>query len=86
MTRKCFHTGRGNFFTVEIIDNQGNRIRYEIYFTASKSSKPGLLTLYVQSAYERDTAHQANRPQMKPIKFPIILFNTLNKLPIIVPK
>ena len=83
MTRKCFHTGRGNYFTVEIIE-QGQRIDYEVYFAVSKASKGGL-NLYVQSAYGRDTAHRANRPQRKPIAFSIILFNTLTGRPIKVP-
>lgn len=86
MTCKCFHAGRDNFFTVEILDDEGNRIEYEVYFTASKSSKPGIVTIYVQSAYARDTAHRANRPQRKPISSPIILFNTLNKIPIKIPQ
>jgi hypothetical protein len=86
MTCKCFHTEHGNFFTVEILDEQGNKIEYEIYFTASKSSKNGVVNLYVQSAYARDSAHRANRPQKKPIGFAIILYNTLNKIPINAPK
>ncbi len=85
MTRKCFHTGRGNYLTVEIVDAQGQHIDYEVYFTVSKASKGGGLTLYIQSAYGRDIAHRANRPQRKPIAFPIILFNTLTGAKIKVP-
>ncbi len=86
MTCKCFHTGRGNFFTIEILHDQGARVDYEIYFTASKSSKAGIVNLYVQSAYARDPSHRGNRPRMKPISFPVILYNTLNKIPIVAPK
>lgn len=86
MTRKCFHTDKGNFLTVEIIDDQGNKVDYEIYFAASKSAKPGIVTVYLQSAYTRDTAHGKNRPQKKPISFAVILFNTLNRIPIRVPQ
>ena len=86
MTRKCFHAGPRNNFTVDITDDQGCEINYEIYFTASKSSKPGILNLYIESAYVRDNAHRANKPQRKPIGFQIILFNTRNSIPIKVPK
>lgn len=78
MSFKCFHTGRGNFFTVRILDEQGSRVEYEIYFTASRSSNRGIVNLFVQSAYVRDQAHQ-NRPRRRPaIRFDIILHNVLN--------
>ena len=31
-TRKCYCTGHGNFFTVDIIEENGAKKRYEIYF------------------------------------------------------
>lgn len=83
---KCFHTGRGNFFTIKILDDICVPVEYEIYFTASKSPKAGIVNLYVQSAYARDVSHRGNRPRMKPISFSVILYNTLHKIPIIVPK
>lgn len=88
MTRKCFHTERGNYFTLDVLDDKGNKVEYEVYFTVSKSSKPGFINLYIQSAYPRDAAHRSGRPKKnpKPIGFPIILYNTLNKIPIKVPK
>jgi hypothetical protein len=86
MSCKCFHTGHGNFFTVHLLDEQGNKIEYEIYFTASRSSKGGVINLHVDSAYARDAEHGSNRPHKKPIGFPIILYNTLNRLPIRMPK
>ena len=33
MTCKCFHTDHGNFFTIEVVDAQGRKVEYEIYFT-----------------------------------------------------
>jgi hypothetical protein len=86
MARKCFHTGHGNFFTVSVLDGQGNKIEYEVYFTVSKSTKRRVINLYVQSAYKRDTDHRGNRPAPRPIGFSVILFNTLNKVPIMAPK
>ena len=79
MTRKCFHGNRENYLTVEIVDQSGNTVDYEIYFTVSRSSKPGVIDLHVQSAYTRDVRHAANRPKMKEIAFPVILFNALKR-------
>jgi hypothetical protein len=53
-TRKCFHSGKGNFFTVELTDEEGSRIDYTIFFKISRTAKRGALTLRVESAYARD--------------------------------
>jgi len=81
--RKCFHTGHDNFVSVALIDQNGNSIEYDIFFTASRASrKRGVLNLYIQSAYVRDEEH-GNRPRLKsPIGFYVILFNVLNDRPI----
>jgi hypothetical protein len=88
MTCKCFHADRGNFFTLKVLDNEGNKVDYEIYFTVSRSSKQGVLNLFVQSAYSRDVSHRQNKPRIapKPIGFSVILYNTLNRKPIKSPK
>jgi hypothetical protein len=80
--RKCYHTGHDNFFSVALIDANGQSVEYDIFFTASRSSRKGVVNLYVQSAYKRDVEH-GNRPRMKsPIGFYVILFNVLNNRPI----
>jgi hypothetical protein len=80
--RKCYHTGHGNFFSIELIDEAGNKVEYDIFFAVSRSSRRGVLNLFVQSAYVRDEKH-ANRPQKKPVVgFHIILFNTLQNRPL----
>ncbi len=84
--RKCYHTGKGNFFSVEVIDESGTLLEYDIFFTASRSSKRGVVNLFVQSAYVRDPTHRGNRPHMKPIGLPIILFNVLQNKSIRPPK
>ena len=84
--RKCYHSGKGNFFVVEIITQDGNRQNYEIYFKASPASKKGVVNIYVQSAYVRDATHAGNRPHKKPIHFHVILFNTLTHKPINIPQ
>jgi len=83
--RKCQHSGRGNFFVVEILTEEGKKVEYDIFFEASRSAKKGVVNLYVQSAYVRDAEHAGNRPKQKPIGFTVILFNTLNNKPIKIP-
>jgi hypothetical protein len=77
--RKCMKTGHGNFFTVEVITDDGNAVDYDVFFTAEKSSKRGRITLFIQSAFVRE---KKKLPTGKPIRFAIILYNTLNKRPI----
>ena len=82
--RPCYHTGRGNFFVVEFVDETATTRQYEIYFAASRAQERGVVNLYVQSAYVRDDTH-ANRPRRKPIRLHVILFNTLAGKPIRMP-
>jgi hypothetical protein len=83
--RKCHHSGKGNFFVIEIVTEEGECLNYEIYFEASRSSKRGVINLYVQSAYVRDQAHRGNKPKKKTIGFTVILYNTLTNKPIKMP-
>jgi hypothetical protein len=80
--KKCYHTGKGNFFTVEIVQDDGKVIEYDIFFVASRSSTKGKINLFVQSAYVRDAMHASSRPARKPVGFYVILFNTLHNRPI----
>ncbi len=76
-SRKCFHTGRGNFFTVELLDEEGNRIEYTIFFKVSRRSKPRELTLRVESAYVRGGRVPLRRSHPpRPIRFSVIAYNT----------
>jgi len=75
--RKCYHTGKSNFFSIEQIDNQGNIVEYEIYFQATRSSVKGILDLFVQSAYVRDDNYASSRPHKKSIAFFVILFKKI---------
>jgi hypothetical protein len=49
-----------------------------------KVTKPAIsrLALHIQSAYIRDPNYNSSRPSGKPIRFLVILHNTLNKVPI----
>lgn len=82
--RPCYHTEKGNFFVIELVDEVGITQQYEVYFTASRATERGVLNLYVQSAYVRDKAH-LNRPQRKSIRLQVILYNTLHNKPIKAP-
>lgn len=86
--KRCNHTGYGNFFIVEVIDDNGNSIEYEIYFDVTKpdEGKKRPMVLYIQSAYERDEASLQYRHQTKKISFYVIAFNKKTGKPIRTPK
>lgn len=85
-SRKCYHSGKGNFFIVELVDQKGSRDEYEIFFTASRSTKRGVLNLFVQSAYIRDEHHMQGKPApRKPIRIEILLYNIQTNKPIRMP-
>jgi hypothetical protein len=67
-TRKCYHTGKGNFFSLEATIQKGEKVDYEIFFEASRTTKKGVLRLFVQSAYIRDRRHNSNAPKRRPIR------------------
>jgi hypothetical protein len=75
--RKCMHGERGNFFTIAATEENGTKIDYDVFFTVSKSSQKGRLNLFLQSAYVGATL-----PKSRPIRFEIILFNTLHERPL----
>lgn len=82
--RRCFHTGHANFFTVEMIDQDGARHDYSVFFAVTKAGKGGRLTLFVQSAYISDRIPTPSR--RKPIKFMVIAHNTATGRPIKAPR
>lgn len=80
--QKCYHTGKGNFFIINLLDEAGQKREYEVFFTMSRASNKGQLNLFVQSAYLRDNEHKANQPKKKSINFYVIAHNTLIGRPI----
>jgi hypothetical protein len=83
MERKCFHAGRSNYLTVELMNN--SRVaNYSVFFEVSRASRKGALNLYVQSAHVREIQGQKQRHN-PPIAFAFILHNTLNKIAIKAP-
>lgn len=77
--RKCHNSGKGNFFTIEVIDDRGRAVDYDIFFQPSKSSRKGRINLFVQSAYVRE--RKTLQPG-RPIAFLVVLHNVLNGIPI----
>ncbi|MBS9438785.1 hypothetical protein EAE91_17040 [Photorhabdus noenieputensis] len=73
-SRICYKTGKGNFFTIELTNDNGETVDYEIYFKVSRESR-GKLRLFVESAYVRDNDHGTIQPQKKKINFFVIAHN-----------
>jgi hypothetical protein len=85
--KNCMHTGKGNYFVIEVMMPNGVKDDYEVYFEIKRSrSASGVANLYVQSAYVRDTIHSNRPPPTKKISLYVILNNTLAGKPIKVPK
>jgi|CXWL01.1.fsa_nt_gi hypothetical protein len=50
-SKRCMHTGKGNFFVVEVVTSSGAKEDYEVYFDVQNSSAKGVIArLFVQSA------------------------------------
>jgi hypothetical protein len=86
--RKCLQTGKGNFLSISVIDENGAEVQYEIYFRVWKPGR-GRIKLHIESAYVRDpiatneSGIGSSRPKSaRPIAFFTILHNTLNEIPI----
>jgi hypothetical protein len=86
-SRKCFHTGKGNFFIVELVEDDKPRVEYTVFFKMTRRGKRGALTLSVESAYPRDRAAPLGRARPpRPIRFSVIAYNTAQGKPIKQPK
>ena len=77
--RQCHNSGKGNFFTIEVVDKDDKPADYDIFFLVTKSSQKGRINLFIQSAYIRE---RKTLTSSTPIKFLYILHNVLNKIPI----
>jgi hypothetical protein len=75
------NANRRNFFSVETIAENGARAEYDIFFKVKKKSK-GRLELIVETAFVRDPGYDSTRPHGRPVRFWIILHNTLNGIKI----
>jgi hypothetical protein len=78
--RKPYHnSNRRNFFTVEVLAESGNLVEYDTFFKSRKTAR-GRLEMIVETAFVRDPEYNSIRPAGKPIRFWIILHNTLNNI------
>lgn len=71
-SRRCLHSGREEFLTVEVIE-EGRRFDYVMFFTVTKSGKGkgADLNLFINSAHERTDAIRYK----KPVRLHFILLN-----------
>lgn len=78
-TKKCFHTGKGNFFVIELQNENKEAEEYEVYFNVARSGAH--LRLFVESAFIRDDEHGSSQPKKKKINFFVIAHNRqINKI------
>jgi hypothetical protein len=76
--RKPYHNNnRRNYFTVEVVVENGSTVEYDIFFKVKKKAK-SRLEMIVETAFVRDPGYDSTRPNGKPIRFWIILHNTMN--------
>lgn len=86
-SKRCMHTGKGNFFVVEVVTSSGAKEDYEVYFDVQNSSAKGVIArLFVQSAYVRDERHINRLATTKKISFFVILNNKQAGKPIRMPQ
>ena len=85
-TKQCNHTGKGNFFIVELVADEDGPVEYEIYFDVKKPTAKGTpMKLYVQSAYMRTKKSMPYRHETKKINFFVIAYNRKAGRPIKTP-
>jgi hypothetical protein len=80
--RHISHTDHQSFFTVELVNQQGQSQDYEVYFEVSKDNKTKRLYLTVKSAYTRDPSRITERPKSRKIRLLVILRNVQHNKPI----
>ena len=71
--RKCFHDRHGNFYVFEIIEEDGSRRYYSVFFKLSNAGKKIGLNLFISSAHDRDEPPYRKNP--KPIRFHVLVHN-----------
>ncbi len=82
MTRMISHSGHGNFFTFELLNEAGIVVEYNVFFEVKRAVGDKRLHIIVQSAFPRDANHNSSRPKFNKIRFSTILFNVQHNKPI----
>jgi hypothetical protein len=73
MNRRAFHTGKGNYVIVEVVDQNGVSCEYGIYFDLNRNSLEKRLYLDIQSAYLHDDESRNRSGQRRPIRFKFLI-------------
>lgn len=76
--KKIRQNGAHKFFTIDVILEDGKSVEYDIFFKVKKAERRGCLEMILESAFVRDPSYDSTRPAGRPIRFWIILHNTLN--------
>lgn len=71
--RKCHHDKHGNFYVFEVVDADGRKQYYSVFFTLSKAGKKAGLNLYITTAHMRPAQPYAKN--VKPVRFSVIVHN-----------
>jgi len=80
--RKCYFAKNDNFVTIETAGALPGH-EYRVFFTTrADRASADTVTLIVQSAYFRRTDQWRGDLQRKPVRFPVILSNTLSGRPL----
>jgi len=66
------------FFTVDLVDEGGQLVEYDIFFKVRKAMRKGRIELILESAFVRDPDYNSTRPDGRPVRFWIILHCALN--------
>ncbi len=80
--RHVAQTGRGNYVTVEIVTDTGERIEYGVFFSLRKGSHKEPLKLMVESAYPFGEAQKRPRVSRQKIRFRVLVYNIWRGKPI----
>ena len=72
--RPCYHDRHGNFYVIEVVDQDGTKRFYSVFFTLTKAGKKAGLNLFISTAHVRDERPYAR--SLKPIKFRVLVYNT----------
>lgn len=78
----CMHTRHGKFFVVEPIILNNVQENYDVFFNVTRSTTKGVASIFVQSAYVRDSMHSNRLFLTKKISLYVILNNKLIGKPI----
>lgn len=72
--RPCWITHHRNFFTIEVCNQAGEKVEYEVYFDVTRATRRGWLNLAVQSAYIRTSEYGIAQPRKRKIGLAVIAY------------